>query len=141
VNPEVDTILSLTAQKIVAGLGEHGQAFAQGTAGLIAMMLSLSAKEYDRAADIRVVENADLRSLFAELAPQAGDAGLKGKLEAAAKGTDASLRIGVLNANNDALRRLLTEAMIDSEDRNATTALKRIWAVLQAMAARRLVTL
>ncbi len=140
-SPEVDTILGSSARKIVLGLGEHGPAFAQGTAALMAMMLTLSAQEYDRAADIRVAENAQMRALFGALARDAGDAALKAKLETAAKAADESLRISVLNAGNAALRRLLSEAMIDAEERGDAQALKRIWTVLQAMAARRVVTL
>ena len=37
------------------------------------MMLSLSAKEYDRGADIRFAENNDMRALFGELAAPCGD--------------------------------------------------------------------
>ena len=139
--PDVGTILALTAQRIAQGLGGEGAAFAAGQAGLIGLMLGMSAAEYDRAADIRVAENADLRTLFAELAPEVADAALRVRLEAAAGSKDASLRISALNDANDALRRLLTEAMIDVEARGAKQSERRIWAVLQAMAARRVVPL
>jgi hypothetical protein len=139
--PEVGTILGLTAQKIAMGFGEHGAAFAQGTAGLLGIMLSLSAKEYDRGADIRFNENADLRALFGEIAPSVRDAALRRKLEAAAAAGEASLRISALNDGNYALRRLLTEAMIYAEDNGARDVEKRIWAVLKELAARRLVSL
>lgn len=140
-NPEVGTILSLSLQKIAGGVGDQGAAFAQGTVGLIGMMLNMSAKEYDRAADIRFAENNDIRALFGELAPGTEDAGLKAKLDEAAKSKDASLRISTLNENNYALRRLLTEVQIYAENNGARDAQQRIWAVLKAMAARRLVTL
>jgi hypothetical protein len=140
-SPEVDTILALSAQKIALGFGEHGQAFAQGTAMLLNLMLMMSAKEYDRAADIRVAENADIRALFAELAPSVGDAALKAKLEAAARSKDESLRISVLNEGNAALRWLLTEAQVHAETAGAKDAQKKIWAVLKAMATRRFVSL
>jgi hypothetical protein len=140
-SPDVDTILGLTAQKIAMGFGEHGAAFAAGTVGLLGMMLALSAKEYDRGADIRFTENADLRALFGELAGGVREAGLKGRLETAAAARDESLRISALNANNYVLRRLLTELQIDAETRGDAGAERRIWAVLKAMAARRLVPL
>jgi hypothetical protein len=139
--PEVGAILGFTAQKIAAGFGEHGLAFAQGTAGLLGMMLSLSAKEYDRGADIRFKENNDLRALFAEIAPAVRDAGLRTKLETAAASAEPSLRISALNESNYALRRLVTEAMIHAEDNSLRDAQTRIWAVLKALAARRLVSL
>ena len=140
-NPEVGTILGLTAQNIAAGLGEHGAAFAAGQAGLIGLVLGMAAQEYDRAAEIRVAENADMRELFAALASAVPDTALRAKLQAAPKETDASLRISALNSANCALRRLLIEAQIDAETRGARDAQQRIWAVLQAMAARRVVPL
>ncbi len=69
------------------------------------------------------------------------DAALKAKLEAAAATRDESLLISKLNENNYALRRLLTEAQIHAEDRGDSAAQQRIWTVLKAMAARRLVSL
>lgn len=140
-NPEVGTILGLSAQKIAMGIGDQGAAFAAGTAGLLGMMLSLAAQEYDRGTEIRVAENADLRALFGALAPGVDDAVLKAKLEAAAASQDASLRISALNESNYALRRLLTEAQVHAEAHGAKDAERRIWAVLKTLAARRLVTL
>jgi hypothetical protein len=140
-NPEVGTILGLSAQKIAGGVGEHGAAFAAGTVGLLGMMLAMSATEYDRAADIRFTENTDMRALFGELAPAVNDAALKSKLESAADGKDQSLRVSALNESNYALRRLLTRLQIYAEENGAHDAERRIWAVLKAMAARRLVPL
>ena len=140
-NPEIPTILALTMQRLAGGITEHGAAFAQGQMGLIGMMMTLSAKEYERGAEIRVAENNDIRALFTALAPEVKDAALKAKLEAAAAGKDESLLISRLNANNYALRRLLTEAQVYAEDNGARAAEQRIWAVLKAMAARRLVQL
>lgn len=140
-SPEIPTILQLSLQRLMGGITEHGAAFAQGQMGLIGMMMTLSAKEYERGADIRHAENEDIRALFGAIAGGVGDAGLKAKLDAAAKGKDESLRISALNANNYALRRLLTEAQIYAEDHGAKDAQTRIWAVLKALAARRLVSL
>lgn len=139
--PEVGTILALSAQKIAMGLGEHGAAFAQGTAGLLAIVMGMSAKEYERGADIRFTENSDMRALFAELAPSVTEPALKSELLAAAAAKDPSLRISDLNESNYALRRLLTRLQIYAEDHSAAGARRRIWAVLKAMAQRRLVTL
>ena len=140
-NPEVGTILGLSVQKLAMGIADQGPAFAAGQVGLIGMMLSMSAKEYDRAADIRFAENKDIRALFAELAPGLQDAALKAKLDAAAASSDPSLRISVLNESNYALRRLLTQLQIYAEENGARDSEQRIWAVLKAMAARRLVPL
>ncbi len=140
-NPEIGTILSNTTQRVAMGVTSEGAAFAAGTIGLIGLMMNLAAKEYDRGADIRFAENNDIRALFAELAPGIGDAALKAELEAAATAKDASLRISVLNESNYALRRTLTKAQIYAEEHGARDAERRIWAVLKAMADRRLVQL
>jgi hypothetical protein len=140
-SPEVDTILGLTTQKIALGFGEHGAAFAAGTVGLIGMMLSMSAKEYDRAADIRFAENADIRALFAELAPNIGDAGLRAQLMTAATTKDTSLAISALNAANAELRCLLIALQIHLEDLGDRAAQKRIWDAMNIMASRRVVSL
>jgi hypothetical protein len=139
--PEVDTILGLTAQRLALGVSADGAAFAQGTIGLIGLMLSLSANEYDRGAEIRVAENADLRAVMGALASKVADAGLRARLDEAARSTDPSLRISALNEANYALRRLLTELQIDAESRHDGEAQTRIWTVLKAMANRRLVPL
>jgi hypothetical protein len=140
-NPEIPTILELSMQRLAGNIGEGGAAFAQGQVGLIGMMMALSSKEYERGADIRVAENTELRTLFGELAGVVTDAGLKAKLVAAAASKDASLRISVLNENNYALRRLLTEAMIHVELHKLRAQEQRIWTVLKSLAARRLVQL
>ncbi|MEI9885441.1 MAG: hypothetical protein WDN08_02895 [Rhizomicrobium sp.] len=140
-NPEVGTILGLTTQRIEQGAGDDGAAFAAGTLGLVGIVLNMAAKEYDRGADIRVSENSDIRALFAVLAPGVGDAALKAELAAAAAAKDASLRISALNESNYALRRLLTRLQEHAEEHGARDAERRIWAVLKAMAARRLVQL
>ena len=139
--PEVGDILGLSAQKIAMGIAEHGAAFAQGTVGLLVGVLAMSAKEYDRGADIRFTENREIRALFAQLAPDVPDSGLRRDLLDAAAQSDPSLRISDLNEANYALRRLLTRLQIDAEERGALDAQKRIWAVLKALAQRRLVQL
>ena len=139
--PEVGTILGLSAQRLAQGIGAEGAAFAQGTVGLISVVLSMSANEYDRGADIRVAENSDLRAVMGELAASVRDEGLRARLEDASRSKDPSLRISVLNEANYALRRLLTELQIDAEDRHDQGAQARIWTVLRAAADRRLVPL
>jgi len=139
--PEVGTILGLSMQKLAMGITQEGAAFAQGTVGLLSMVLSLSAKEYERGADIRVTENREIRALFAELAPSVEDSKLRAELTEASASSDPTLRISDLNAANYKLRRLLTRLLIDAEEHGALDAQKRIWAVLNALAERRLVQL
>jgi hypothetical protein len=139
--PEVGTILSLSAQRLAQGIGAEGAAFAQGTVGLISVVLSMSANEYERGAEIRVAENNDLRTVMGKLAASVRDTGLRAKLEEAARSKDLSLRISGLNEANYRLRRLLTELQIDAEDRHDRDAQNEIWTVLRAAADRRLVPL
>jgi len=139
--PQIDQLLGLTAGQLmteIAPLIPAGYAQSQATLG--AVMLSLAAQQYDRAAEIRVAENRELRALFAELAPLVADADLKAKLEAAAPGEDASLRISALDDSNYALRRLLIALHAHVEELPGATARgaeKRIWSVLRAAAERR----
>jgi len=92
-------------------------------------------------ADIRFTENREIRALFAELAPSVVDVTLREDLLAASVASDPSLRISDLNEGNYALRRLLTRLQIYAEEHGALEAQKRIWAVLKALAQRRLVQL
>jgi hypothetical protein len=139
--PQVDQVLGLTAGQImteIAPLLPAGYAQSQATLG--AVMLSLAAQQSDRAADIRVAENRDMRALFAELAPLVVDANLKAQLEAAAPGEEASLRISALDDSNYALRRLLIALHAHVEELPGDAARKaeaRIWGVLRAAAERR----
>lgn len=143
--PEVDQILGLSAGQLLAGIAPLLPAgYEQGTASLIAFMMMLSAQEYDRAADIRAAENAELRSLFGELAPLIADAQLKSALLEAAATKDVSLSVSALNAANHELRRLLIALQTQVEQMpgaRARGAERRIWDVLRASAARRLVRL
>jgi hypothetical protein len=140
--PEVDQILNLSASQLLSSLAPQLPAgYAQGAASLIAFMMMFSAQEYERAADIRAAENADMRALFAELAPGVADAVLRRALETAALGKDASLTISALDAGNGELRKLLIALQIEIERTKNTRAAKRIWAVLGEMARRRVLKL
>jgi hypothetical protein len=143
--PEVDQILGLSAGQLLAGIAPLLPAgYEQGTASLIAFMMMLSAQEYDRAADIRAVENTELRALFGELVPLIVDEHLKSELAQAAASNDASLNVSALNAANYALRRLLIALQTHVEQlpgAKARAAERRIWDVLRASAERRLVRL
>ncbi|HEV2562184.1 MAG TPA: hypothetical protein VGT78_08565 [Rhizomicrobium sp.] len=139
--PEVDQILGLSASQLLGGIAPLlPTGYAQGAVSLVAFMMILSAQEYERAADIRVAENNDVRALFKSLAAQVGDAELKAKLETAAATADSSLKISALDAANYELRRLLISLHIYMESQpgeNARAAEKSIWQTLRALADRR----
>jgi hypothetical protein len=141
VKPEVDQILNLSAGQLMAGtVPLLPNSFAQGSTGLVGILMLLSAQEYERGADIRARENADMRTLFKELSPHVGDKELKAKLEEAAASSDASLLISALDRSNAHLRKLLiaVHAYLEEQDGDAARAgEKRIWDVLRASAERR----
>ena len=137
--PEVGQILGLSAQQLMGALAPLlPTGYAQGAAALTSFMLILSAEEYERAADIRVADNSDIRALFQEMAPRISDAALKQKLEAAAASRDPSLKISALDEVNYELRRLLIALHAHIETlKDSRASEKRIWAVLKASAERR----
>lgn len=139
--PEVDQILRFSAGQLMTGIAPAlGDSFAQGSVSLIGFMLLLSAQEFDRAADIRATENAQIRALFAALSQETRDPSLRAKLAAAAKTRDDSLVISSLNAANYELRRLLIALQSELEDSGNRAANRRVWDVLKAMADRRVVS-
>jgi hypothetical protein len=143
--PEADQVLNMSAMQLLTQiLPQLPAGYAQGTASLIAVLSMMAAQEYERGADIRAAENADMRALFREVAPLVEDAVSKRKLNDAAETTDASLAISALDAANSELRRLLIELQTRVETlpgAAAREAERRIWTVLKASAARRLVRL
>lgn len=145
-NPDVDQILKTSASQLMGILAPLlPEGYAQGQASLLGFMMLMCSQEYGRAAEIRVAENADMRALFAALAPGVDDVELRDKLHAAAQSHDESVAISALNKTNADLRRLLillqshVEAQTDS--RSVHDARVRIWGVLKRSSSRRLVKL
>ena len=140
--PEAGDILGTAADQLMGQIAPNLNAhYLQGSLAVQALLLKFAAREYERGADIRFAENADMRALFAELAPNIGDAGLRAQLMAAATTNDTSLAISALNATNAELRRLLIALQVHMEDLRDRAAQKRIWNSLNVMASRRVVSL
>lgn len=138
--PEASDILNISADQLMGGILPHLTiSYLQGTTAVHALLLKLAAREYERGAEIRVAENADIRAAFAELAPVVRDAALKTKLEAAPK--DTTFAISALDAVNAQLRRLLIALHVHVEDIGAREAERRLLTLLKDMAARRAVSL
>jgi len=142
VKPDAGQILSVSALQLlwqIAPLLPAG--YPQGTASLLAVLLTMAAQEYERSAEIRAMENQEMRVLFAELAPGISDAALQSLLLSAAQTQDGSLTISALDAANYGLRRLLIGLQSHVEDQPGSQAREtehRIWVVLRAAAERRL---
>lgn len=143
--PEADHILGLSAGQMMTDMAPLLPAdYAKGAAALTALVMTFAAQEYDRAAEIRTTENAEMRALFKTLAPLVENAHLKAELEDAAMGVDDSLKISRLNEGNYALRKLLIALHAHVETLTgdaAREAQAQIWRLLNAFAGRRLLHL
>jgi len=138
--PETDQILMFSAIKLASEYAPLiPTQYGQGMAQVVAALMFMSAQEYERAADIRVSENVDMRALFKFLAPQIADAELRRDMETAAATREESLRISSLNTTNEALRKVLIALHAHLEETGADT--KPVWDVLKAMASRRVLSL
>jgi hypothetical protein len=142
--PEVDQILGLSAGQLMAGVVPLlPDSYSQGSTALLSFLMLFCAQEYERGAEIRSVDNSDMRAAFSALAALVGDAKLKARLEEAAASADPSLLISALDKSNAQLRALLIELQTYLEEQQGDAARageRRIWDILKASAARRLVT-
>jgi hypothetical protein len=143
--PDVDLMLQLIAASLMTEIAPKiSDDYTQRNSMLTAMLLQSAAEEWDRAAARRVEENGALRRLFAEVAPEIGDAGLRARLEAASGEEEESLRISDLNRSNDRLRTLLIELHAHLEEIDSDTARRieaTIWQELRVSTERRALSL
>jgi len=123
--PEASDILDISAGQLMGLIPSLSASYQQSATAVHALLIKFAAREYERGAEIRAAENADIRTLLAELAPEA------------TAPEDTSLAISALNAVNAELRRRLIALHAQAD---AATN-KRIWRLLKDMAARRAVPL
>lgn len=139
--PEVDLVMQgLALTLLTEVIPDLHAEYSLGDAAVMCAMMLAAAQEYDRAADIRAKENAEMRTLFAEAAGMVDDAGLRNRLKEASETRDGSLRVSSLNEANDRLKALLIELQAHVEESQAGWASlleKRIWAHLVEAAGRR----
>lgn len=136
--PEISELLRTTAMQLPGMVAPTP--YSLGTAAMITGMLMISAQHYDRAAEIRVTDNQEMRALFAELAPRVKDIGFKAQVEEAAQTKDASIRISALNAVNAELRKVLIALQTHLEETGDKPGQMRVWDVLKASAERRMLS-
>jgi hypothetical protein len=145
VKPEADHILNRSAAQLLATIAPLlPTGYAQGTASLLAFMLLMSAQEYERGAEVRSLDNEQMRRLFSELISVVDSPDLRSRLADAADSKDEALTISALNASNGRLRQLLVALQTHVEELPgpaARDAEQRIWEVLKDSAQRRLVQL
>jgi hypothetical protein len=137
---DTGTVLTVSATQLMGAIAPQlPPGYPQASASLTGFLMMFCAQDHESAADSRAAENADMRALFAELAPHVTDTALAAKLRAASAGKDTSLKISALDTANAELRTLLIAlhaAVVEDP-----AADKRVWAVLKAMADRRVLKL
>lgn len=139
--PDVDAALRTIMISLMTEIApDVKSSYRQASTNILAIAAMFMADEYDRAADVRVHENAEMRRLFELCSALVADVTLRTKLEAESRAQDESLRITALNEANTRLKKLLIElqvALEASEQLVARDARKRIWAFLRESAERR----
>ncbi|MFI5315405.1 MAG: hypothetical protein ACHQ6T_06880 [Myxococcota bacterium] len=139
--PDVGKLLEIISGKLLFEIAPNVQpSYRQSSVGLTGMLLGMVREEWERSAARRVDENAALRALFARAAAQISDTDLRRRLEAAAAGADADLRISELDRTNGELRALLIELHAQVETLAAPWARAvedEIWRELVASTERR----
>jgi hypothetical protein len=131
-------ILPTLAVEIPAEFSEDS--YAQGHLQTIAALLHFAAIEYERGADTRIFENAEMRRIFASAADSLDDPRMGDRLRAAAATEEADFRMSTLNAANDGLRELLIELHAFVEERETPAARRidgEIWDLLRSSTERR----
>jgi hypothetical protein len=139
--PEVRSILGQISGTLLTDLAPLVPIdYLQKNTAVISVILMCAAEEWDRAADRRVKENREIRSLFKEAAPRVLDAQLAKRLEEASGEMEASLNVSVLDRTNDELRSLLVELQAYAEDLNSSEGRQieaAIWRELRTSTERR----
>jgi len=139
--PEPTRFLGVAAGHLMLKTaGALGDGYEQSSVSVMGLMLTQLADEFERAAARRVLENRELRRIFAEAAPIVADDELRGMLAQAARSEDASLAVSALEQSNCELRALLIELHIHVEDLDTEPARRleaEIWRELVASTERR----
>jgi len=141
--PNVQTVMMRSFERILTDIAPHlSSEYAVGSSSVIGLMMFQTATEFERAAAIRVQENAAMRGIFAGAASVLPTGDLRTRVEEAASSSDPSLKISELDQANDALSALLIELQAYAETMEGAAARKletQIWDELaRAATARRL---
>lgn len=118
--------------------------YQQKTGLMLGVLLLIASEEADRLVDRLVEENAALRDLFARARHVVEDRPLAERLEEAAAGADASLRVSSLQSENHRLRALLVDlhASVEEDPSTEARALEdAIWVELARSSQRRTLAL
>ena len=138
--PHVSPVADLFGDLLLNDIAPNLTGFRANNASMIGFVMKMIAEEFDRAAHRLVEENAAVRGLLRQAADVFGDP----PLAAQAGDQDSDLRVSVLEAENDRLRRILTDvhARCEDTDGDAARALEEaIWGELRRSVERRKVSL
>ncbi len=134
--PDAESALRDIALKVMFGIApDTTSTYAAANAGMIAMLLQCLAQEYDRGADARLQDIAELNDLLAE----AGvflDAELAAKVEVFRNSQPASLRVSDITSLHAEGLTLLTAIHAKAEDAAASEFDAKAWQFLERMADR-----
>jgi hypothetical protein len=141
--PDVQTVMMRSFERILTDIAPHlSSEYAIGSSSVIGLMMFQTATEFERAADIRVQENAAMRAIFADALDVLPEGDLRSRVKTAATSCDTSFKISELDKSNDALAALLIELQAYTETVEGAAARKletQIWDELaRAATARRL---
>lgn len=141
--PNVQTVMMRSFERILTDIAPHlSSEYAVGSSSVIGLMMFQTATEFERAADIRVQENAAMRDIFAGAVSVLPKGDLRTRVEKAASSSDPSVKISELDEANDALSALLIELQTHAETTEGAPARQletQIWEELaRAATARRL---
>jgi hypothetical protein len=134
--PAVAPVAAFLATRLGQEIAPKLEGFSAGNAAMMGAMLQMMSEEWDRAASRLVEENAAVRALIRRAAAVFDDPSLAD----AAAGEDRDLRISRLDADNDRLRRVLTDVHARVEESAAADARAleaAIWDELRASVERR----
>lgn len=141
--PNVQTVMMRSFERILTDIAPHlSSEYAVGSSSVIGLMMFQTATEFERAADIRVEENAAMRKIFSGAVGILPTGDLRFRVEQAASSSDPSLKISELDRANDELTGLLIEIQAHAETVEGLEAREletQIWDELaRAATARRL---
>lgn len=144
--PSLPHILFSAAGTLGTGVAPHllGAPYAIGHVGTIGLLMIFAAQESDRQVETLFIENAALTDLFTEARSLPLPAEVAAAIDAMLAQPDPGLRVGPLEAANEAKREVLIglHAAVEVLEGDAARAVEtQIWTILLAGAEARALTL
>ena len=128
--PKPRQALSDLALKLMLSVAPQTRSnYTASNTGMIAMLLQCLAQDFDRAADVRSLDIAEMSALFHAL-PAGVDRPLAGRIERFLASHPKSLRIADLDAHHAEATRLLIELHAWSEAHGDAALERSIWEYL-----------